>query len=177
MVVMVALLRGINVGGRGSLAMADLRAVATALGLHRVRTYIQSGNLLFASADADPTAIAVDLAEAIAASTSVSPLVVVRTAHELAAVVGLNPFADRDLAKVHVIFRAGPASLGIDDLSVYAPEEAAVIGRETYVYLPDGAGRSKLAADLARRGTTGTMRNWRTVTKLLEMSSEMASGQ
>ena len=171
MVVMVALLRGVNVGGRGALAMADLRNIATGLGYEQVSTYIQSGNLVFSSKVRDPAAVGAELEAAIARSTSVSPLVVVRTAGEMMAVVEHNPFPDLDPTKIHVVFGTGAVERGPDDLDSYDPEAAAVVGRELFLYLPDGVGRSKLAADLGRRASAGTMRNWRTVTKLVEMAA------
>lgn len=181
MVVMVALLRGVNVGGRGKLAMADLRATASALGHQQVRTYIQSGNLVFASTEPDPQAVEEELSGALGRIMGAAPAVVVRTYADLVAVVERNPFAARDVAHVHVAFATGTgdASLALTDLEKYAPEEAVAVGRETFLYLPGGMGRSRLAADLGRRGLGGsgrdaTVRNWRTVTKLVEMAEETA---
>ena len=181
MVVMVALLRGVNVGGRGKLAMADLRATASALGHHHVRTYIQSGNLVFASTEPDPEAVAEELRAALERVMGAAPAVVVRTHADMVDVVERNPFATRDVAHLHVAFATGigDASLALGDLESYAPEEAVASGRETFLYLPGGMGRSRLAADLGRRGLSGpgrdaTVRNWRTVTKLLEMAEETA---
>lgn len=180
MIAMVALLRGVNVGGKGKLAMADVRAAAEACGYDSVRTYIQSGNLVFVSPSATTLAVAERLRETIAATTQVQPEVIVRTRDELAAVVKQNPYAQRgeDAAHMHVVFAGGEeeASLGSIDLAEYAPEEAVAIGRQLYLFLPTGMGRSKLAADLARgKGPSGTTRNWRTVNKLLEMADETPS--
>jgi uncharacterized protein (DUF1697 family) len=176
---MVALLRGVNVGGKSSLSMSDLRAVAESCGYEHVRTYIQSGNLVFeAPARATSATVAKQLELAIADATVVEPEVVARTRAELAAAVDGNPFASRgeDPAHLHVVFTTGQAkaSLGSIDLAGYAPEEAAAVGQHLYLFLPSGMGRSKLAADLSRRrGSTGTARNWRTVTKLLGMAGEL----
>ena len=180
MIVMVALLRGVNVGGKGKLAMADLRTAAEACGYDNVRTYIQSGNLVFVAPSGSPQAVAERLRETIAATTQVQPEVIVRTRDELAAVVKQNPYAQRgeDAAHMHVVFAGGEeeASLGSIDLAPYAPEEAVAIARQLYLFLPTGMGRSKLAADLARgKGPSGTTRNWRTVNKLLEMADETPS--
>jgi len=176
---MVALLRGVNVGGKGKLAMADLRSAATACGFQNVRTYIQSGNLVFTSPAPDTQAVAERLREVIAATTQVQPEVIVRTRHELADVVEQNPYVRRgeDAAHLHVVFAYSDveASLRSEDLAGYVPEEATAVGRELYLFLPSGMGRSKLAVDLARRtGPSATTRNWRTVTKLLEMADEVA---
>lgn len=181
MVVMVALLRGVNVGGRGKLAMADLRATASALGHQQVRTYIQSGNLVFAAAQRDPRAVGEELSRELGRAMGAAPAVAVRTHADLVAVVERNPFAERDVAHLHVAFATGSedASVALPDLEPYAPEDAAVVGSQTYLYLPGGMGRSRLAADLGRRGLGGpgrdaTVRNWRTVTKLVEMAEETA---
>lgn len=171
---MVALLRGVNVGGRGSLSMADLRAAAESCGYEHVRTYIQSGNLLLASGD-PPARVAQELRRAIAEQTDVDPHVIVRTHRELAAVVDANPFVGRgaDPGRVHVVFLAEQATLGSIDVPAYTPEEAVAAGREIYLMLPNGIGRSKLAADLARgSAASGTTRSWRTVTKLLALAEE-----
>jgi uncharacterized protein (DUF1697 family) len=176
---MVALLRGINVGGRTRLTMAQLREVAESCGCEQVRTYIQSGNVVFASAERDTEVVAETLQAAITNQTSVSPVVMVRTRDELARVVAKNPFLARgaDPAHLHVVFTDGPAEpvVGSIDLARYEPEDAAVFGRQLYLFLPGGMGRSKLAADLGRqKSPNGTARNWRTVTKLLAIAAELA---
>ena len=178
MTVMVALLRGVNVGGKGSLAMADLRAIATELGYDAVATYIQSGNLVLATGGSGAK-VSKELAAAIAASSSVQPAVVVRTRSQLAKVVAGNPFLERgeDPDKVHVVFMDGSAKAALAkvDLPKYEPDEAIPVGSELHLFLPNGVGRSKLAADLGRqKGAVGTQRSWRTVTKLLEMADEAA---
>lgn len=159
--------------------MADLRQAAAGCGYEGVRSYIQSGNLVFSTSTANPGAVAEQLGRAIADITELGPEVIVRTGDELAAVVDQNPFVARgeDAAHLHVVFTNGAAdtALGSIDLDSYAPEEASAVGQQLYLFLPSGMGRSKLAADLARRqGSTGTTRNWRTVTKLLAMADEVA---
>jgi len=174
---MVALLRGVNVGGKTSLAMADLRAVATDLGYDDVATYIQSGNLVLRTAHS-AAKVSRDLAAGIAALGGVQPAVLVRTKAQLAKVVDGNPFVRRgeDARHCHVAFgeKAATGALRRLDLAPYAPEEAIASGKELYLFLPNGVGRSKLAADLAKDKTAqGTMRSWRTVTKLLEMAEAL----
>ena len=173
MAVMVALLRGINVGGKGTLPMATLRDVAEGLGYDDVATYIQSGNLVLRTSDA-ASKVEKDLANAIAALGGVQPAVVVRTRAQLQKVVHGNPFLRRgeDEKACHVVFGAKPAKaqVGRLDLPAYDPEEAVAVGKDLYLFLPNGMGRSKLAADLAKdKSAVGTARGWRTVTKLLEM--------
>ena len=171
---MVALLRGVNVGGKTTLAMAKLREVADELGYDDAATYIQSGNLVLRTS-ASAAAVEKDLAKTIAALGGVQPAVLVRTLAQLRKVVDGNPFLRRgeDEKSCHVVFgaKATKRSLAGLDLDSYAPEEAVAVGKELYLFLPNGVGRSKLAGDLASdKSAVGTMRSWRTVTKLLEMA-------
>jgi uncharacterized protein (DUF1697 family) len=174
---MVALLRGVNVGGKTTLPMARLRELAEGLGYEDVATYIQSGNLVLRTTTS-ASAVERDLAEAIAALGGVQPAVMVRTLAQLRKVVEGNPFIRRgeDEKSCHVVFgaKATRGSLAGLDLDGYAPEEAVAAGKELYLFLPGGVGRSKLAGDLAKdKGAVGTMRSWRTVTKLLEIAEAL----
>lgn len=178
MTVMIGLLRGVNVGGRAKLAMADLRASAEACGYTGVRSYIQSGNVVFSAPSDNCEAAGRRLRRAIGETAGLQPEVVVRTHAELAAVVDESPFLRRgeDPAHLHVVFMGGSADAAITlaDLRAYAPEEAVAVGRQIHLFLLDGVGRSKLAVDLGRqKGPTGTMRNWRTVTKLVALAGEL----
>ena len=172
---MVALLRGINVGGRGKLPMADLRTIVEGVGHTDVSTYIQSGNVVFRARARSTAKVADELEKAIAAEASVAPAVVVRTAVELQATRDADPFIARgdDPATVHLtFFRDAAPDPG--DLSSYAPDTAVAIGRELHLSMPNGLGRSKLAAALDRSiAPGGTSRNWRTFTTLLEMATEL----
>lgn len=181
----VALLRGINVGGRNRVAMADLRSVVTSLAHTDVATYIQSGNVVFTSPESDTTAIAAALERAIAGSLSVRPRVVVLSCDELSQVVAGNPYPDETNHKcLHVAFTS--EQIEPDQLATIAAaaqratnkgsrDEATVFGRTLFLHTPDGLGRSELAAQLARAGGplaaagSATVRNWATVTKLLAM--------
>jgi uncharacterized protein (DUF1697 family) len=181
----VALLRGINVGGRNRVAMSALREVVTALGHTDVATYIQSGNVVFTSRDRDTTALAAALEAAIAGALDVQPRVVVMTRDELAQVIADNPFPEETNPKsLHAVFRVeetGPAELDALARALEraaekgGKDEAEFVGRTLYVRTPDGLGRSALAPLLSRRGGalaadgSGTMRNWATVTKLLAL--------
>lgn len=173
----VALLRGINVGGR-TLKMDVLRAAAEDCGFGAVQTYIQSGNVLFTtrkSARAAGTA----LHDAILAASGVDSRVVVRTAAQLDEIVRANPYADRvhDPTKVSVCFLyddAKPTVRAVEP-EVYAPDEVAVVGHEAYLSTPNGMGRTKLVEPVMKRlGVLGTVRNWRTTVKLRDLAADLA---
>jgi uncharacterized protein (DUF1697 family) len=180
----VALLRGINVGGRNKVAMADLRKVVESLGHGNVATYIQSGNVVFTSNHTDTAAIAAELERALEETLGRRSSVVVLSRAELAKVIADNPFPDEaDPKRVHAIFRG--AEVGADEAAAVAAAErragdkggrdqAKVVGRTVYLHTPDGFGGSELAALLTRinpaaQDRGGTARNWATVTKLLAM--------
>jgi uncharacterized protein (DUF1697 family) len=186
----IALLRGINLGGRNKIAMADLRALVAELGHGDVTTYIQSGNVLFTAADdtAHTTAMADEISAAIVARLGVTAPVIVVSQHELAQVLAANPFPEEpDPTKVHAVVLSHPASPDLTDrLTAAAAQSAAkgarddlrAIGRTVYLHTPNGYGNSDLAQQLLRivsapkTGTTGTARNWATMTKLLALSNE-----
>jgi uncharacterized protein (DUF1697 family) len=180
----VALLRGINVGGRNKVAMADLHKVVESLGHGDVATYIQSGNVVFTSNHTDTAAIAGELGRALEETLGVRSSVVVLSRAELAKVIADNPFPDEANPKhLHAIFRG--AKVGAQEAAAVATAErrardkggrdqVKVVGRTVYLRTPDGLGRSELAAQLARSNPDaqdrgGTARNWATVTKLLAM--------
>ena len=177
----VALLRGINVGGRNKVAMADLRQVAESLGHTEVATYIQSGNLVFTSDADSANGLAEALEQEIARSLAVRPAVVVLSRADLAQVIADNPFPGESNPKaLHAVFHREPmtdetiAAVAHAEQKAQAKgsrDEAAVVGCTLFMRTPDGLGRSELAAQLARSvtKTAGTARNWATVNRLLEM--------
>lgn len=182
----VALLRGINVGGRNKVAMADLRKVTTSLGHTEVATYIQSGNVIFTSPDTSSSRIADGLEQAIAQQLAVRSAVLVLSRGELAQVVADNPFPDvTDPRYLHAFFRReemGPdavAAIGAAQQRARekgSRDEAVVVGRTLFLSTPDGFGRSELAAQLARSSdqVAATARNWATVTRLVTMLDSAA---
>jgi len=184
----VALLRGINLAGHNKVAMADLRQLVTSLGHTDVATYIQSGNVVFSSEQADTAVLASALEQAIAAELGVQIRVVVISREELAQVMRDNPYPDEPNPKaVHAVFLSGKPGPDLEERVADARQRAAqkqqdsrdtaqVIGRTIFLHTPDGFGRSELAALIVQAaakarpgGVVGTARNWATVTKLLAM--------
>lgn len=169
----VALLRGVNVGGKNVLPMKDLAALCVAEGCSDVRTFIQSGNVVFS---ADPTAaesLPARLADAIERGFGFRSPVVLRTAEDLAAVPANNPFPDTD--HVHVVFladRPDPAAVSALDPDRSPGDQFAVVGRDVYAWLPNGVGRSKLTNTWLDKqlSTVSTIRNWRTVLSLIDLA-------
>ncbi|NDL60805.1 DUF1697 domain-containing protein [Phytoactinopolyspora mesophila] len=180
----VALLRGINVGGKNKVAMADLRSWVAGLGHTEVSTYINSGNVAFtaragATDDVTPgqpnNALATEIERRIESEAGLRITVMVRSHAELTEAVAANPFPDADPSKLLFGFLGAE----LDAATVHGwnsiesgDDEMRVHGTVLYVHCPDGLGRSKLADQLlARRGPTMTTRNLRTVRKLIELSS------
>jgi len=183
----VALLRGINLGAHNKVPMAELRAVCARLGLGEVATYIQSGNVVFASTLVDMAQLTGDLEGAIAAAFGFEVPVVLRSSEQLGDVLDANPFlgAGRDAAVLSVGFLAripDPGRLSAllaDPLATAAPggDEFVVRGREVFLHHPNGYGRTKLTNSYfdRRLGTFMTVRNWRTVKTLAEMAQGLGT--
>ncbi|MCF6526242.1 DUF1697 domain-containing protein [Streptomyces sp. JJ36] len=173
-----ALLRGINVGGRRKVPMAELRELLASLGWTDVRTYLQSGNAVFTTPPEDTGPPGPRLERALAEHFGFEVPCLLRTASELREVADACPFpADRlDPAKLLVLFveeTPDPAHFAGIDPEAYAPDEFRHLGRAVYCWFPAGMGRSKLPDALAavRPRLTMTGRNWRTVTKLIELTA------
>lgn len=173
MTTFIALLRGINVGGRHKVAMADLRALFAEAGGEDVTTYIQSGNVVFGHRARSPDKLGGELEQRIEAMAGFTVAVVLRTAAQMAAVVSDNPFPDVEPTKVHVTFLSSdPPAGALDkvDAAAFAPEEFVLAGRHIYLHLPNGMARTRLPQALDVFPTPVTTRNWRTVLKLVELA-------
>ena len=171
----VALLRGINLGARNKISMAALRELFEELGARNVRTYVQSGNVVFESARS-----ARDLRErieqAIDRELGLDVRVLLRSARHLVDVVRNNPFSTHDGASLHVTFlEKRPKQSRVHELDPkqFLPDEFRVVGAEVYLHCPNGYGRSKLSNAFfeSRLDVAATTRNWRTVTALAELAS------
>ena len=176
----IALFRGINVGGSNLISMKELKEVLETNGCVDVRTYVQSGNVIFRSGVSDAARLAKQLAAAVSKSRGFEPRVLVLTRDELERAAAGNPFqeADQNPQSVHLFFLAErPKKPDLESLEALKThtERFHLKGSSFYLYTPDGFGRSKLGQRVERLlGVDATARNWRTVTTLLEMAK--ASG-
>jgi uncharacterized protein (DUF1697 family) len=174
----VAMLRGVNVGGN-TLKMEWLRQACETLGLREVRTYVQSGNLVFKS-QLSASKLAQTLKAMVDAQTRLPVSVVVRTADDLQNVVAGNPFLKQkgvNPTKLHVTFLdKAPAKPALDRLDALAGkrDEYRLAGREIYLHCPINYGETKLSnAAIEKAVAVGaTTRNWKTVTTLQAMAAQ-----
>jgi uncharacterized protein (DUF1697 family) len=170
----IALLRGINVGGRNMIAMGDLREMLAELGFKDAKTLLQSGNVVFDGGRKSAASVERLLEKETAKRLNVAPDYFVRTAEEWDAIVARNPFpkeAEKDPSRfVAICLRDAPKPKDVDALraSIRGPEVVRAVGRELYVVYPDGQGTSKLTNVVIEKAlsTRGTARNWNTVLKL-----------
>jgi uncharacterized protein (DUF1697 family) len=174
----VSLLRGVNVGGHAQIKMDALREMYSALRLRSVQSYVQSGNLVFASPETDLRKLAKRIEDRIESDFGFRPDVILRTTAEMKAVIAANPFAERERiepSRLLVTF-LGREPLADGRQKVLeippGPEELHVRDRELYTYFPNGMARPKLSMAQVERflKVPCTGRNWNTVRKLLEMA-------
>jgi uncharacterized protein (DUF1697 family) len=174
----LAMLRGINVTGHKIIKMEKLRASMEALGFSQVRTYVQSGNIVFRAATNSKAALRRMIAERIESDFGFAVPVFMKTAKDLARIVKENPFLEDksiDQSKLHVTFLSGPApATASESLAALAvkPERFHVSGHEIYLYCPNGYGGTKLSNSAIEKklGVGATTRNWRSVNTLLAMA-------
>lgn len=175
----IALLRGINVGGKNMLPMKELVGELKALGLQNVSTYIQSGNVVFKSRECGASGLERRIQSAIRKSHGFSPNVFVFGLDELENAVASNPFPDAESnpKTLHLFFLASTPKdpdLKILENLKSDNERFEIRGTVFYLHAPEGTGRSKLAARVERSlGVSVTARNWRSVCKILEMAREI----
>jgi uncharacterized protein (DUF1697 family) len=173
----VALLRGINVGGRNMVAMSDLRAMLDELGMTNSRSLLQSGNLVFAANRRSPDALERLLEAETAKRQGVAADYLVRTAEEWKALIAANPFpteAERDPSHLLVqCQKSAPTAAEVKTLqaAIRGPEIVKAVGKQLYIVYPIGIGKSKLTNAIIEKtlGSRGTGRNWNTVLKLAAM--------
>jgi len=175
----VALLRGINVGGKNILPMKRLVAVLEGIGLKKVQTYIQSGNVVFQTRTNSSKKLSGDIGAAIGKSHGFVPPVLVLSIQEFRNAVVSNPFPDgeNEPKSLHLFFmESSPVSPDLARLASLQSESERfqLDGTVFYLHAPEGIGRSKLAANVEKAlGVTGTGRNWRSVKAILSLALEV----
>ena len=175
----IALLRGINVGGKNLIPMAELRTLAASLGFQGVQTLLQSGNLVVQSEKLSGHELEAHLEVETSKRFGIKPDYVVRTAEEIAAAIASNPFpkeAETDPSHLVVMFlKSEPEPGRFETLraAVKGSEILALLGRHLFITYPDGIGNSKLTINVieSKLGVRGTARNWNTVSKLAALAS------
>jgi uncharacterized protein (DUF1697 family) len=181
MPVYIAMLRGINIGPHKRMKMEKLRASCEGLGFSDVKTYIQSGNVIFKAPKLSPAALSKKLGECIVKDFGFSAEVISRSREEMKLIIDHNPFTKEraiDLSKLHVLFLSASASAAalkkVQTLTL-APDRAHSSAQEIYFYFPNGVSGSSLW----KHPIDGvlslpvTMRNWTTVTTLYQMATEV----
>jgi uncharacterized protein (DUF1697 family) len=180
MTIYVGLLRGINVAGKKIVRMENLRASFEALGFGQVRTYVQSGNVVFEASKTSTTGLSKKIGEKILSDYGFSVPLILRTSGEMTKVASDNPFLKEkkvDRSKLHVTFLSEPPAVtALKKLNALAPlpDRFHVEGREVYLCCPNGYGRTKLSNAAFERllSVEATTRNWKTVNTLVGMSAE-----
>jgi uncharacterized protein (DUF1697 family) len=174
----IALLRGINVGGKNKLPMKDLIRIFEKAGASDVQTYIQSGNVIYSAPSTGGDEFARQVADGIAKRFGFNVPVVLRSTRELKSVIKRQPFDTKNEApkNLHVAFlesRPTAAAIRTLDPDRSPPDEFVVSGKEIFVRYPNGGARSKLTSQYfdSRLKTVSTARNWNTVLKLLELAT------
>jgi uncharacterized protein (DUF1697 family) len=178
MPLLISLLRGVNVGGHHRVKMDELRALYESLGFEDVQTYINSGNVLFRTAERDVVRLRMRIEDAIERACGFRADVILRTPSELRSAIARNPFAARpgmepNKLAIHFL-AAAPSAAALEQVHAIdtAPEELHIDGRELHMYFTNGMARPKLSLPKLEKAlrTSGTSRNWNTVRKLLEMA-------
>ena len=180
MTVAVSLLRGINVGGRNKIRMADLRELYRDLGLTDVRSLLQSGNVLFETSATDLAGVGRELEAAIRADFGLDILIILRSSDDFDGIFSRHRFSAAQLLeprKIAVVFLSDLAdSAAVDQLRESNPgrEIIQADGRELYIYYTDGMARSKLDSSRIERalGLHSTARNWNTCNRISKLLAE-----
>ena len=177
----IALLRGINVSGQKKIRMAELKSHIEKLGLLYVRTYIQSGNLVFHSEKSDPRDIEVLIEKNILVNYGFNVSVIVKQPQELQVVLENNPYAtdsQKDTNRTYFTFLSKEPMLpDVEKIKTqdYFPEEFRLIGKTIYFYSPNGYGNAKMNNNFFAKKlkVNATTRNYKTMNKLLEMAQNI----
>ncbi|SRR5258708_25475734 len=178
----IALLRGINIGPHKRIKMDRLRESFEGLGFDAVKTYIQSGNVVFKAAKTSSASLCKKIEQRILDDFGFSVSVILRTREEMEKIIRGNPLLKEkgvDPAKLHVAFLSeapSPAAIAKLETLTLPPDRARCLGKELYLYFPSGVSGSSLWKYPLDRvlSVTATMRNWNTANQLCAMAQELA---
>jgi uncharacterized protein (DUF1697 family) len=173
----ISMLRGINVSGQKKISMEALKKLYESLCFKNVRTYIQSGNVIFECPDKNVTALISTIEKKIRQTYGFDAVVFIRTKDEFKKLIDNTPFSKKDAGKLHVTFLSAIAArLPMEEINKgkAAAEEFYISNREIYLYCPDGYGRSTLSNNFFERKLkmSATTRNWRTVNELFKLAGQ-----
>jgi len=177
----ISFLRGVNMTGHNSIKMTDLSTLFKDLGFNDAMTYIQSGNVIFTGASfLNISEIATTIEKKILKRFNFNVPAMIRTVQDIKNLTPLNPFLQQenfDTSKMAVMFLHEKATdaqiqkvINID----YPPDKFKIIGSEIFIYCPNGFGRTKLYTNFFEKkmGVTGTARNWKTITTILQIAEK-----
>jgi uncharacterized protein (DUF1697 family) len=184
MAIYVALLRGINVGGKNRIKMADLKLAFEHIGLSRVQTFIQSGNVLFESNEGEEP-LRKPIENKLEDVFGFYIPVILRTSMELEQIIKNCPFSEEEVIEAEAASKVEslyvglliqpPSQEGIEQLNVYKSQtdKFSIIGRDVYLLFYNSIRNSKLANNLHKLNVLTTTRNWKTINKLAQMAKAM----
>lgn len=175
MKIYISMLRGINVSGQKKIIMEGLKKLYESLGFKKVQTYIQSGNVIFQSTEADSSSVIQKIEKKITKVYGFEVSVLIRTPKELCQVIARIPFTKQEAEKSYVTFLSDvPVEVPTDEINKAknSSEKFKIIGKEIYFYCPTGYGKTKLSNNFFEKKLklSATTRNWNTVNKLLEIA-------
>jgi len=177
----ISMLRGINVSGQKKIRMEELKTLYNSLNFKNIKTYIQSGNVIFESPDSDISELANKIENKIKQTFGFSVTVIIRTKNEFHNLIVSNPFygeRKEDIKKLHVTFlSATPSASSLREIDKFKDksDQMVIVGKEIYLFCPNGYGRTKLTNSFFEKklNVSATTRNWKTVNKLYDFVKEM----
>lgn len=178
----IAILRGINVSGHKMIKMEALRNILEDLKFKNIKTYIQSGNIVFQDKKTDTDVLAKKIAKTISENFNFEVPVMVKEEKEFIDVLNNNPFLTKrkeDISKLHVTFLSDvPEKVNVDKIKEgsYQSDEFIIKEKAVYLFCPDGYGNTKLNNTFFENKlkVTATTRNWKTITELVNMANELS---
>jgi uncharacterized protein (DUF1697 family) len=181
----ISILRGINVGGKNKIPMAELKTLYEKSGFKNVTTYIQSGNVVFWAEKKEVDSLVGKISQMIFKKYGFNVPVIVRTVDEMQSVINKNPLLKNkgiDVEKLHVTFLSEiPAKENLEKIKAheYKPDEYIIVDREVFIFCPNGYGNTKLSNTFFENKlkVTATTRNWRTVNELLRIGEVLTQGK